>query len=75
MEKKVIVLEEQDTSAFACIAGAVVSLLAGFFVMFFLNGTKSDLIVLISPAFCVLIYFIQKYFQRLQNLYWHVQRD
>ena len=62
MEKKVIVLEEQDTAAFACAVGAVVALLACAFVMFFLNGTKSDLIVLITPVYCVLTYLIQRIF-------------
>ena len=64
MRRKIIALEERDTTALACGAGIIASVLACAFVMFFLNGTKSDLIALIAAVYCCFVYVIQKIFPK-----------
>lgn len=64
MEKRMIALEERDTTALACGAGITASVLACAFVMIFLEGTKSDLIALIAAAYCGIVYIIQRIFPK-----------
>lgn len=57
---KMIALEEQDTVALAHGVGFTISVFACIFVMFFLDGTPSDLIVVFVAAYYGLGYIAQK---------------
>lgn len=60
MEKKVSALEPRDTLGLAFGVGFVISIFACIFVMAFLDGTQSDLIVAFVAAYYGLGYIVQK---------------
>lgn len=60
MEKIVMKLEERDTIAFSYAVGVTISVFAFVFVMIYLDGTKSDLIVLPVAIYYGIGYLMQK---------------
>ena len=62
-----IALEERNTTALAHGVGFTISIFAVIFVMFFLDGTKSDLIVAFVAAYYGFGYIIHKRFPKLAS--------
>ncbi len=65
MIKKLLALEEQHTLTIFCIAELATLILAYLLVMIFLNGTRTDNIVLLMIAYCLLVYLIRNRFPKL----------
>lgn len=65
MIKKLLALEEQHTISIFCAAQIATLVLAYLLVMIFLDGTKTDNIVLLMVAYCLFVYLIRGKYPKL----------